>query len=55
MKFNFRFEGGYGYIRYTIKVTFERPWKFNQSSKMAFTVLSPLHLNRDPMLRVRFI
>uniref|UniRef100_A0A182NNJ6 Arrestin_C domain-containing protein n=1 Tax=Anopheles dirus TaxID=7168 RepID=A0A182NNJ6_9DIPT len=39
------FEGDYGYIRYTARVIFERPWKFNLSYKIAFTVVNQLNLN----------
>jgi hypothetical protein len=39
------FEGEMGYVRYTIKVTLDRPWKFDQDTKMAFSVISPLDLN----------
>ncbi|XP_049296864.1 arrestin domain-containing protein 17-like [Anopheles funestus] len=39
------FEGDYGYIRYTAKVVFERPWKFDQNYKIAFTVVNQLNLN----------
>uniref|UniRef100_A0A182R0Q0 Arrestin C-terminal-like domain-containing protein n=1 Tax=Anopheles farauti TaxID=69004 RepID=A0A182R0Q0_9DIPT len=39
------FEGDYGYIRYTARVIFERPWKFDLSYKIAFTVVNQLNLN----------
>ncbi|KAB0801520.1 hypothetical protein PPYR_05874 [Photinus pyralis] len=45
------FEGDYGYVRYIIKVTFDRPWKFDHETKKAFTVLSPLDLNSNPRLK----
>lgn len=46
------FEGEFGHVRYTIKVVLDRPWKFDQETKMAFTVISPLDLNRDPDMKV---
>ncbi|XP_068622515.1 arrestin domain-containing protein 17 [Battus philenor] len=42
------FEGPYGYVRYTIKVTLDRPWKFDQETKLAFTVINALDLNLNP-------
>ncbi|GAB0088640.1 arrestin domain-containing protein 3 [Sergentomyia squamirostris] len=47
------FEGSIGYIRYFVIVTLERPWKFDQKFKVAFTVLKQFDLNFDsPTLRL---
>uniref|UniRef100_A0A182PSY8 Arrestin_C domain-containing protein n=1 Tax=Anopheles epiroticus TaxID=199890 RepID=A0A182PSY8_9DIPT len=50
------FEGDYGYIRYTARVVFERPWKFNLTYKIAFTVVNQLNLNAvSPPLNVAVV
>jgi hypothetical protein len=40
-------EAPYGYIRYTIKVVLERPWKFDLSFKHPFTIIKSLDLNYE--------
>ncbi|XP_055606257.1 arrestin domain-containing protein 3-like [Uranotaenia lowii] len=47
------FEGDFGFIRYTIRIVLERPWKFDLTYKIAFTVVNQLDLNKvSPPLNV---
>lgn len=47
------FEGDFGYIRYTVRIVFERPWKYDLTYKIAFTVVNQLDLNKiSPPLNV---
>lgn len=42
------FEGAHGYVRYSIKGIIDKPWKFDHTTKRAFTVICILDLNADP-------
>ncbi|ESO83040.1 hypothetical protein LOTGIDRAFT_222971 [Lottia gigantea] len=42
------FEGKRGYVRYFCKATIDRPWKFDENTKRAFTVIRHLDLNSLP-------
>eukprot|EP00916_Digyalum_oweni_P011297 GHVL01018824.1.p1 GENE.GHVL01018824.1~~GHVL01018824.1.p1 ORF type:complete len:423 (-),score=14.79 GHVL01018824.1:325-1593(-) len=42
------FEGAHGYVRYSVKGTIDKPWKFDHTTKKMFTVICLLDLNADP-------
>ncbi|XP_054153468.1 arrestin domain-containing protein 3-like [Oppia nitens] len=44
------FEGKYGNIRYWLKAEVEKPWGFNHKTKKAFTVITPIDINRREYL-----
>ena len=43
------FEGEYGYVRYTAEAKMDRPWKFDHVTRSAFTVISLVDLNMEPL------
>ena len=49
------FEGSNGSVRYTVEAVIDKPWKFDHTVRVAFTVICILDLNREPFtLRVLF-
>jgi len=43
------FEGEYGYVRYTAEAKMDRPWKFDHVTRSAFTVISLVDCNLQPL------
>jgi hypothetical protein len=48
------FEGKHGSVRYWLKAEMDKPWSFNHKTKKAFTVISPIDINK-PEYQVRNI
>ena len=46
------FEGKWGHIKYWVKVTLERPWKFDIEREREFNVHAFVDLNLEPELVV---
>jgi hypothetical protein len=47
------FEGEHGSVRYTIKATLDRPWKFDHEVTVPFKVVTPIDLNFNNKAKVR--
>lgn len=43
------FESSNGYVRYWCKAYFHRPWKFDNTTKKAFSIVSIVDLNAEPL------
>ncbi|KAK3098842.1 hypothetical protein FSP39_023602 [Pinctada imbricata] len=41
------FEGKHGSVRYWMKAEMDKPWSFNHKTKKAFTVISPIDINKQ--------
>ena len=46
-------EGKYGHVRYWLKASIDRPWRFDITSKSVFTIIEYVDINRDQELLVR--
>ncbi|KAK3585315.1 hypothetical protein CHS0354_040264 [Potamilus streckersoni] len=49
------FEGDHGYIRFWVKGTIEKNWRTYHVTKLPFTVISPLDLNKIPAANVSYL
>lgn len=47
------FEGENGFIRYKVRATLDRPWKFDEHAEGSFGVVTPLDLNFYEQAKVR--
>lgn len=49
------FDGEHGHVHYTVKATLDRPWKFDQDTKLVFNVVTPVDLNFNVRAKVILI
>lgn len=43
-------EGSFGHVRYWLKASIDRPWRFDITTKSVFTVIEYVDINTDPQL-----